>query len=300
MKVPKVSVLMPTFNGERYLTQQLESVLSQKNVEVALLIQDDGSSDKTLDILNQYRENISLFNSVKNQGTSKTLIELIKRVDDADYLAFCDQDDIWKSNHLISAINVLKNANDFIPAMTFPIYEYIDGDSNLIGIRKRRKKVSLGNSLVENPAIGCGIVLNKAGIKLIQDIEFDQELFIDQQIYFCFSALGSVFQGADRTVQYRLHDKNQVGVRSLSNSILRLKQALKYDNLKNTRHSLTRLAEINSKQFPELLSSFTRKHFYGLDGHFINRIKYALRPNFERESWLDQVIFQVMIIAGKY
>ena len=300
MPNPTVCVLLPTFNGEKYLKQQLESVLNQENVKIKLLVQDDSSTDKTLEILSEYRDKLIIFHSSKNQGTTKTLIELLGRVDDEDYLAFCDQDDIWKNNHLISSIRELSKFAITEPVMNFPVYEFIDEQSQSIGIRVKRKRIGLANSLVENPAIGCGIVINRAGIDLIKQIQFDHQLFIDQQLYFLFSNLGSVNQCSDITLKYRLHGLNQVGVRNLNNSILKIRRIFIDNSLRNTRIALNRFAEVNSSRFTNLMKGIPGKHFDSLNGHFLTRFKYLLKPVFRREKWWDQVIFQALIFLGKY
>ena len=300
MPNPTVCVLLPTFNGEKYLKQQLESVLNQENVKIKLLVQDDSSTDKTLEILSEYRDKLTIFHSSKNQGTTKTLIELIRRINDEDFVAFCDQDDVWKSNHLISSISELKKFEITKPVMNFPVYEFIDEQSLSIGIRKKRKIIGLTNSLVENPAIGCGIVINRAGIDLIKQIQFNHQLFIDQQLYFLFSILGSVNQSSEITLQYRLHGFNQVGVRNLSDSINRIREIFMENSLRSSRISLNKFAEINTAIFPNLMSGIPSKHFGDLNGHFLQRFKYALNPVFRREKWWDQVIFQALIFLGKY
>ena len=91
----KVQILMSTYNGERFLREQIESLLRQSWKNVEILIRDDGSKDGTREILNEYSdkyENIQVYLE-SNLGVARSFFELLKK-SDADYVAFCDQDDI--------------------------------------------------------------------------------------------------------------------------------------------------------------------------------------------------------------
>lgn len=96
MESQKVQVLMSTYNGERFLQEQIESILNQSWKNLDILIRDDGSRDQTREILKDYSEkysNVYIFLE-ENCGVARSFFELLKK-SDADYVAFCDQDDIW-------------------------------------------------------------------------------------------------------------------------------------------------------------------------------------------------------------
>ena len=96
----KIQVLMSTYNGEKYLKEQIESILNQEKVEVNILIRDDGSCDKTLKIIKELSKNpkISYYEG-KNIGPAKSFMDLVNKSGDKfNYYAFADQDDIWMPN----------------------------------------------------------------------------------------------------------------------------------------------------------------------------------------------------------
>ena len=96
----KILVLMSTYNGEKYVDTQIKSVLNQKNVNVKIYIRDDGSSDKTVDIIKKYNDERITFFEGQNKGATDSFFELIKKAPlDFDYYAFCDQDDYWEDNN---------------------------------------------------------------------------------------------------------------------------------------------------------------------------------------------------------
>lgn len=108
---PVVCVLMSSYNGERYIQQQIDSILSQEDVEVKLVIRDDGSTDGTKSIIGKY-ETVLLI-AGENIGCEPSFMELLHYKVDADYYAFSDQDDVWYPRKLISAIeNILQHQSD--------------------------------------------------------------------------------------------------------------------------------------------------------------------------------------------
>ena len=127
MNLPRVSVILPTYNGEKFLTQQIESILNQTDVEVLLYVRDDASFDTTTEILEGYRNKLALVDfGNKNIGTIESLQILLTKVKSDGFIAFADQDDVWKHNHLSNAIKFLNATSSNHPSLYFPLYDYID------------------------------------------------------------------------------------------------------------------------------------------------------------------------------
>ncbi len=105
----RVQVLMSTYNGENYLAEQIESILSQAHVKVSLLVRDDGSADHTPAILTSYAGEHVQIDIGKNIGTQKSFLHLIECADsNNDYFAFADQDDVWHPQKLQKAVEALE------------------------------------------------------------------------------------------------------------------------------------------------------------------------------------------------
>ena len=105
---------MSCFNGKKYVQEQINSILEQIDVEITLLIRDDGSKDKTIEIL---KYNADMYKNVKlklgnNIGFKRSFYEtLVNEAGEYDYYAFADQDDVWDKDKLITAINLLEKKN---------------------------------------------------------------------------------------------------------------------------------------------------------------------------------------------
>ena len=125
-----VLVILSTYNGEKYLREQIESVLKQENVKISILVRDDGSTDNTCNILEEYeKKGLLRWYTGKNLKPAKSFIDLIfHATNDFDYYAFCDQDDFWYFKKIYSAIEQMENNNDSIdiPKVCYCNLEVVD------------------------------------------------------------------------------------------------------------------------------------------------------------------------------
>lgn len=131
--MPVVAVLMSTYNGEKYLEEQIDSILKQKNVEVHLVVRDDGSTDSTTAILSKYQRMGCLeWRQGENVGYTESFMKLCVHAPKADYYAFADQDDVWLSDKLENALKEL-TLYQSVPALC--VGEWTIVDENLHPMR---------------------------------------------------------------------------------------------------------------------------------------------------------------------
>ena len=154
----KVLVLLSTYNGEKYLREQLDSVLSQEGVDVSLLIRDDGSKDGTLNILKEYsvKDNVNYYEGV-NCGPSESFHDLMRHAKGYDYYAFCDQDDVWNNDKLITAVRLLEEKKQDLPLLYCSNLNVVDEHLNYCRLC-HSEKYDLSNKylgLVDFFAVGC-------------------------------------------------------------------------------------------------------------------------------------------------
>ena len=163
----KIYVMMSTFNGERYVGDQIESVLQQLDVEVILSIRDDGSIDGTKEILEKYELDHSNVRVVygENVGYINSFLLLLKNAEKSDYYAFCDQDDIWKPQKLKRAVSLLEDNKGSIKETTPLLYASAleCTDENLV-VQKiqafRNLKLGFYSEFVRHRFAGCTYVFN--------------------------------------------------------------------------------------------------------------------------------------------
>lgn len=162
MKTPKVTVLMSTFNGEKYLKEQIDGIENQSGVEVVLKIRDDGSTDGTTEIIQGLMErygNIELTQG-ENVGYANSFMSLMLEDDDSDYYAFADQDDVWDPLKIQRAITVLAERDYYLYASSLTI---VDENDEVVGEKKFENfRSTVGSILSRNRLAGCTMVFGKA------------------------------------------------------------------------------------------------------------------------------------------
>ena len=176
----KVTVLLSTYNGEKYLAEQLESLAAQQGVEVELLVRDDGSNDGTASILNEWQDKglLSWYRTV-NLGPGKSFMDLLQTAQSGSYYAFCDQDDVWLSNKLQITMDKMKEvelANPGKPVIVHTDMNVVDEKLNVVHDSFWRSSGLRPDILRTFPFLcicncvnGCTIVMNNAARELILD-----------------------------------------------------------------------------------------------------------------------------------
>lgn len=209
----KVQILMSTYNGEKYLKEQIESILNQENVEISLLIRDDGSTDETLNILEHLaKENKNIhYYASQNIGVARSFMELVNKSNEADYYAFADQDDVWKPKKLISAIEKLES-NIETPSLYISALEVVDEELNTIEIKKVSGNHCFEGEMAKNFATGCTMVFNKKLCDIIKMYNPEYLIMHDSWITrVCYAIGGNVVVDRNTYIKYRQHGNNVVG-----------------------------------------------------------------------------------------
>lgn len=209
----KVQVLLSTYNGEKYLKEQIESIMKQEEVEISLLVRDDGSTDKTLLILAELAQkykNITVYQG-KNKGPARSFMELLNKSGDFSYYAFADQDDVWNSKKMIVAIQKLQGQEE-TPALYLSSLDIVNENLELIEKKKITGNFSIEGAIIKNFAYGCTQVLNKKMRNVINQYSPQYLIMHDSWITrVCYAIGGTVIIDENSYIQYRQHESNVVG-----------------------------------------------------------------------------------------
>lgn len=204
---------MSTYNGERYLRQQIESILNQQDISVSLLVRDDGSVDDTLSILEEYKKKGVLeYYQGDNLGPARSFMHLLQNAPTSDYYAFADQDDVWLPEKLSVAVNSLKGHEEE-PALYFCQTQLVDQDLNKKESVVINPLLTFGETLIYKYVSGCTMVLNN---ELKNVIGLKQPSYIhmhDAWIYLISQAVDAYayFDKAPH-ILYRQHSNNVLGL----------------------------------------------------------------------------------------
>ena len=262
---------MSTYNGHQYLKAQLDSIIRQKDIDVSVLIRDDGSQDDTIDILQDYSKrypNIQYL-SQDNLGAADSFMWLLFNCPlDFDYYAFSDQDDIWKSEKLAVAVDKLST---YTMALYHGYAERVDsklqslGDSEIKIIRNY--KTALFSS-----AVGCTMVITKPLLIKLREYYPEFISMHDAWIYrVAYYTNSKVIYDSDSYIYYRQHGTNVTGGElSAAKKIKRQMVINKNVRLKTAKE----LYKGYGKQITSEKKEYLEKFIYYKDS-IVNRLKFA-------------------------
>lgn len=206
-------VLMSTYNGEKYVIEQLDSIFAQEfDGELCIYIRDDASTDRTVELIENYSKkhhNIILDRGM-NVGPAKSFLCALNNCPEADYYAFCDQDDIWKKDKLSNAIERIGVVDT--PVLWASNYEVVDCNRKII------KKTGMDNPcdqhlkvLFYNDIPGCVMVFNQALLFQMRKMKINEIRMHDIMALNIALITGSFIYEKKAFIEYRQHDNNAVG-----------------------------------------------------------------------------------------
>lgn len=216
-----VAVILGYYNGDKFIKDQIKSIVEQSHKEITLFISDDNSNPEFAfkKVIPPTKNKILIKKNVTNQGFTKNFLYSLASIDNKfDYYAFSDQDDIWHKDKLSRAIKVLSNYNDEIPVLYCSRTEIVD-ESGEIKLGKSplfKKAPSFSNSIVQNIAGGNTMVLNKAAKDLVANSTNNINVIChDWWCYLIISAAGGVIHyDKEPSLKYRQHSTNIIGANS--------------------------------------------------------------------------------------
>jgi glycosyltransferase involved in cell wall biosynthesis len=263
----EVEVLMATWNGARFLEEQLDSLFGQTFQNFRLIISDDGSTDSTLAIAERYRvrypERVAIRRNPLRLGPCGNFSKLAQD-SVAPYVAFSDQDDIWRKDKLAVSLETLKSAERKrdcdTPVLVFSDMTSVDEGGKTLAASWWKNahvnptRASLGTMLVQNMVTGCTMMANRSLVVRAGSIPNGAEMH-DSWFGLVAAAFGVLCPITEAMVQYRQHEGNAWGSdkRSTSPSLLdrmRHKQKLLRSRVEGSR----RQAELFARRYDSELS----------------------------------------------
>ena len=227
MRMEEILVLMATYNGEKFLKYQIDSILAQEKVKVSILVRDDGSTDNTTLILESYQKNGKLrWYQGNHLNVQNGFYELMQQAGKSNfqYFAFSDQDDVWDKDKLYIGISNIKNIDK--SALYYCGQKLVDENLNLIGNHELNKERSLETRFILSDFAGCTGVFNKQLLDEVLLYKPTYMLMHDTWILkVCLCIGGSVIVDPKTHMMYRQHGGNSVGLgRSIPAYIKQVKQ----------------------------------------------------------------------------
>lgn len=303
-----VYILLSTYNGEKFLEEQLKSLKKQTGL-FQILVRDDGSSDNTLEILSRWEKELPIkILKGENIGVIQSFQVLLQSVPkDAEYIFFCDQDDIWEENKITKSIEFLKEGERLygkkIPLLFHSDLSVIDDTSKQINPslwKSQRIRWKLGQKLnrlvMQNTVTGCSMMINSALLGFITEIPKEAKMH-DWWCALVACSFGKIISSEESLIRYRIHGGNVVGARAID-----LQRILNvFLNLKNYIHkwrqeNQTRTQQVEAfyKMYKTLLplekEDILRNYLIASEKGFLIRKLYQIRYQYLQQGWFRVII----------
>lgn len=305
----EIAILLSTYNGEKYLEEQLMSLLSQTNKMWKCYIRDDRSNDKTQQIIDKYIQNypqkFQQFFADKNMGPAQSFMSLLLDYSyDEKYFMFCDQDDVWKENKIEKTLEKMREFEDGGNKAILVHSDLEVVDENLVILHTSMKQSSklnprntkIENLILQNNITGCTVMINDC---LRREIKKDKNIIMhDWWIAMIASICGEIKYINDSLILYRQHSSNSIGAKEGGFSkhfkkIFAIHQSIaKYRSVilryKKQLYSLQNL--YNKKIDKNNLENISMI----LNGNKASKLKWFISKNYSAQSKMNTFILKFM------
>ena len=300
-----IIILLATYNGEKYIREQLNSIINNLYSNLKLIISDDASTDATLTILREFEDKYSFISVINHEDTPhgafynfQNLIQFVKtKKINADYYMFSDQDDVWKEDKIQDSVSEIEKQNDGKPVLIYTSKEYVDENLEPLGFNVPKEDLFDINILHQNKTYGCTYIFNK---QLLDKLDYQApDFFINYDHYVAFQAFlyGNVYYFPEKTILYRQHGNNVSGIvkRKLKERINFMKKyssnIFLYKNLINYAYENKIFLENKNKHYIEklILAKNNRIHLF-LTSVFLN---------IKKNTYLGTVQFYITLLFNR-
>ncbi len=221
----QIDILLATYNAQRFIKEQLESILNQTFSDWNLIVYDDGSNDDTLSIINayvnRYPEKIKFINNDNRFGSALGSFSFLLTVTNSQYVMFCDQDDVWQSDKIektLKKMQEMEKKHGNIPLLVHANLTVVDKHLSIISDSLWQyqnidpKKDTLNRFLLDNTVTGCTMMINRALALQVNNIPRDV-IMHDWYIAMTSSVFGKIAYVDEPLMFYRQHSKNDTGAK---------------------------------------------------------------------------------------
>lgn len=313
----KVIILMATYNGEKYLREQINSIVNQTYTNWELLIRDDKSTDGTINIISEYEENDErikiLRDNIGNVGQCANFDLLMHQCLDKDaYYMFADQDDIWNSNKIELSITKMigleKISSENMPILVYT--NYLVTDSKLLNEKFAYKnpmhysdKELASRLFVQNWIMGCTMMMNKTLLELTVNIPSEAKNH-DNWIAIIASLTGVVELLNEPTMKHRIHSNNvttQIKTTSFKERLVRIYKRFNTNNKEFENRTLlynhikNRIIRHTNQNGLEILNNYSNV----LQTRGFQALSIAYKSNFFGVNKIQTTLFFLQLYLKK-
>lgn len=297
-RTDKTAILLATCNGENYISEQIDSILEQTDKDWMLYIHDDGSKDKTVNIIETYAKNypeqICVVEGAVTGGAKQNFFYLFSQVE-APYYMCCDQDDVWlpeKIEVTKKEMSYLEKGDEQLPFLVFTELKVVDEELHVLSEKMSAyqgldcKNLSISRALIQNVATGCTMMINRSMREEMEKIaDYTDVLMHDWWAMLVATRFGKVSFIEEATILYRQHGDNGVGARNANSLFYMIKRMFQGDDIKisllNTRKQAAYFAKVYGESKESLIYKYAELENKGK----LARIMFYQKNDVKKSTW---------------
>jgi rhamnosyltransferase len=317
--LPKVIILMATFNGDRYISEQLDSIINQTYSNWQLWIRDDCSTDNTLNIINRYISKDNRIKILHNEGNRLgACLNFAKLMDSArneQYIMFSDQDDVWQKTKIAGTLESMleseKTFGQFVPILVHTDFEIVDEYLKVIKTKKNIAYIfskhpdAILNKLVsQNYIYGCTMMINHSLLKHCLPFYKEAENH-DYWIALVAASTGQIVYLSNKSMLYRQHSSNvTIGIKA-SSFYNRIKRIVInwYNTLDLNKRRIIQvkalLSHLENKNLINNKNTFLKEFLLNIKRGRINAFLFAYNNNIRRQGLIQTLIYFLILLRIK-
>ena len=223
----RIAILLATYNGSRYIEEQINSLISQSFQDWHLYIHDDDSTDETKSILANYEKSfpqkISILDGEATGGARNNFFYLLEQIESPLYM-FCDQDDVWLPNKIQTEVDALQGEEmTTSPILVFTDLKIVDDKLQTIAgslwryYNLNTENIEMKSLILQNVITGCTVLINKK----MRDMMISYHCIDNVPMHDKWAAMialqfGKTIRINQQTVLYRQHEDNSIGAKRSS------------------------------------------------------------------------------------
>lgn len=298
------AILLATYNGAKYIREFLDSLCEQTYKDFCIYVRDDGSTDGTLSIVEEYASRLSIcvLPAGERLGPAKGFFKIMEEAGSGHMVyLLADQDDYWYADKVARVVQALRGHEDEVLFYCSRL-EYVDEHLQHLGLSPMPRLLSLANALVENVAVGCTVGFTRRLRSEVLAKRPEDFIMHDWWLYIYATAFGRVVYDPEPSIKYRQHGNNTIGVATscVEDFKRRWKRFKKqeggvYRLSRQTKDFLDCYGAALKPEQRQLLETLTKNR----DG-LMHRLQLAIAPPVSRQKRMDTLILRLIFLMGRY
>ena len=300
-----ISIALCTYNGARFLREQLASIAAQSRLPDELVVCDDGSTDETLSLVERISRQSSfpvrVVRNPANLGVAANFQQAIGLCQ-SELTALADQDDVWLPDKLARAEQALLASKHPAQSLYCSRLQYVDANLAPVGYSSLPAHIDFSNALVENSATGCSIVFGSDIKRRFLEADASRMLMHDWWLYLVATAFGEVVYDPVASILYRQHSHNVAGWEPRPTKLWHRYQSLRVrlragsegmDSLNQASRFIDSYSDLSTDK-RDLVRDLLRLR----QASFLERIPETIRLKVKRNNAFENFGLRVMLLMG--